>query len=76
MCEGFMSILWFGQNGGDELLKKFDMNVIPAWEKGYSGRGIVVGIVDTGIQTNHPDLASNYASFNRLIDGLTCKYWI
>lgn len=36
------------------------MNVIPAWRKGYSGKGVVVSILDDGIQTNHPDLAQNY----------------
>ena len=36
------------------------MNVVPAWKKGYSGKGIVVSILDDGIQTNHPDLAQNY----------------
>lgn len=36
------------------------MNVIPAWAKGYSGKGVVVSILDDGIQTNHPDLAQNY----------------
>jgi subtilisin family serine protease len=38
------------------------MNVIPAWRKGYSGKGVVVSILDDGIQTNHPDLAQNYVS--------------
>ena len=38
------------------------MNVIPAWRKGYTGRGVVVSILDDGIQTNHPDLAQNYVS--------------
>jgi len=42
------------------------MNVIPAWRKGYSGKGIVVSILDDGIQTNHPDLAQNYVSFPNL----------
>ncbi|XP_063234781.1 furin-like protease 2 [Bacillus rossius redtenbacheri] len=37
-----------------------DMNVVPAWRKGYSGKGVVVSILDDGIQTNHPDLALNY----------------
>lgn len=40
------------------------MNVIPAWRKGYSGKGIVVSILDDGIQTNHPDLAQNYVSIS------------
>lgn len=38
------------------------MNVIPAWQKGYTGKGVVVSILDDGIQTNHPDLAQNYVS--------------
>lgn len=46
------------------------MNVAPAWQKGYTGKGVVVSILDDGIQTNHPDLAQNYVStftFNALI---------
>lgn len=39
-----------------------DMNVIPAWEKGYSGKNVVVTILDDGIQTDHPDLIDNYVS--------------
>ncbi|XP_040577371.1 furin-like protease 2 [Lepeophtheirus salmonis] len=38
----------------------FDMNVKPAWKRGYSGTGVVVTILDDGIQMNHPDLISNY----------------
>lgn len=38
------------------------MNVAPAWQKGYTGKGVVVSILDDGIQTNHPDLAQNYVS--------------
>jgi subtilisin family serine protease len=34
----------------------FDMNVQPAWARGYTGKGVVVSILDDGIQTNHPDL--------------------
>lgn len=36
------------------------MNIGPAWQKGYTGKGVVVSILDDGIQTNHPDLAQNY----------------
>jgi subtilisin family serine protease len=32
------------------------MNVQPAWARGYTGKGVVVSILDDGIQTNHPDL--------------------
>eukprot|EP00096_Caligus_rogercresseyi_P011194 TRINITY_DN4331_c0_g1_i1.p1 TRINITY_DN4331_c0_g1~~TRINITY_DN4331_c0_g1_i1.p1 ORF type:complete len:661 (+),score=93.36 TRINITY_DN4331_c0_g1_i1:122-2104(+) len=38
----------------------YDMNVKPAWERGYSGKGVVVTILDDGIQMDHPDLVANY----------------
>ncbi|XP_064311982.1 furin [Phalacrocorax carbo] len=44
-----------------------DLNVRQAWEQGYTGKGIVVSILDDGIEKNHPDLESNYdpgASFD------------
>ncbi|XP_038058391.1 proprotein convertase subtilisin/kexin type 5-like isoform X2 [Patiria miniata] len=37
-----------------------NMNVEPAWEMGYTGKGIVVSILDDGIDYTHPDLAKNY----------------
>ncbi|KPU75290.1 uncharacterized protein Dana_GF19273, isoform B [Drosophila ananassae] len=58
---------WYlvSKNGGAK--DGLDMNVGPAWHKGYTGKGVVVSILDDGIQTNHPDLAQNYdpeASFD------------
>lgn len=38
------------------------MNVIPAWEKGYTGKNIKVTILDDGIERDHPDLQGNYVS--------------
>lgn len=29
-------------------------------QRGYTGKGVVVTILDDGIQPNHPDLATNY----------------
>lgn len=43
------------------------MNIAPAWQKGYTGKGVVVSILDDGIQTNHPDLAQNYVRNNYII---------
>nr|CAD7424203.1 unnamed protein product [Timema monikensis] len=48
---------WYLNGGAKD---GFDMNVGPAWQKGYTGKGVVVSILDDGIQTNHPDLAYNY----------------
>ena len=42
------------------------MNVIPVWKKGYTGKGIVVTILDDGIEKNHPDLKRNYVSVDQL----------
>ena len=44
-----------------------DMNVTGAWKLGYSGKGVVVSVVDDGLERNHPDLIQNYdpnASYN------------
>ncbi|XP_042893586.1 furin-like protease 2, partial [Penaeus japonicus] len=40
----------------------YDMNVGPAWARGYTGKGVVISILDDGIQHNHPDIAQNYDS--------------
>ncbi|KAJ3594058.1 hypothetical protein NHX12_006390, partial [Muraenolepis orangiensis] len=37
-----------------------DLNVKGAWELGYTGKGVVVSILDDGIEQNHPDLQQNY----------------
>lgn len=51
---------WYLNEGGRNGA---DMNVKPAWRKGYSGKGVVVTILDDGIQHNHPDLVANYDKF-------------
>ncbi|XP_061450800.1 furin [Rhineura floridana] len=53
---------WYLSNGNQR-----DLNVRDAWQQGYSGRGIVVSILDDGIEKDHPDLEANYdpaASFD------------
>lgn len=44
-----------------------EMNILGAWQRGYTGKNVVVTILDDGIERNHPDLAPNYdhlASFD------------
>lgn len=37
----------------------YDINVVPVWPD-YTGRGVIVGIIDDGMDESHPDLVSNY----------------
>lgn len=39
-----------------------DLNTKEAWAQGYTGRGVVVTILDDGIEKDHPDLIRNYVS--------------
>lgn len=43
------------------------MNVIPAWQQGITGKGVVVTILDDGLEYDHPDIEHNYVSFYRII---------
>ncbi len=36
-----------------------DLNVLPVWDE-YQGNGIVVGVVDDGVDASHQDLSANY----------------
>jgi len=47
--------MWY-LNRGNGL----DMNVEGAWAKNVTGRGIVVTILDDGLEKDHPDLLINY----------------
>lgn len=46
-----------------------DINVLGAWAMGYSGRGVRLAIVDSGVEIAHPDLAEgvDLASSHNLI---------
>uniref|UniRef100_A0A8C4GN93 Furin (paired basic amino acid cleaving enzyme) a n=1 Tax=Dicentrarchus labrax TaxID=13489 RepID=A0A8C4GN93_DICLA len=46
---------WYLYNGNHR-----DLNAKAAWQLGYTGKGVVVSILDDGIEKNHPDLMQNY----------------
>ena len=45
----------------NDLNPGVDANVAPAWEAGYTGSGVVIGIIESAAwQYDHPDLEANY----------------
>lgn len=41
-----------------------DLNILQVWKQGLSGQGIVVSVLDDGIEKDHPDLWANYVSLS------------
>nr|XP_030112657.3 proprotein convertase subtilisin/kexin type 4 [Taeniopygia guttata] len=37
-----------------------DLNILTAWSRGYTGLGVVLAVLDDGLEKDHPDLAANY----------------
>lgn len=44
-------------------------SVIPAWQTGASGKGVTIGIVDTGIDTANPEFTGRIAAASRDVAG-------
>ncbi|KAB0353934.1 hypothetical protein FD755_023372 [Muntiacus reevesi] len=62
------SNMWYMHCGDKNSRCRSEMNVQAAWKRGYTGKNVVVTILDDGIERNHPDLAPNYVSI-RMLDG-------
>ena len=53
-----------GNNWGADLIK-----APTAWNNGYTGQGIIVAVLDTGVDYNHQDLKNNIWSNSKEIAG-------
>ncbi|XP_072748578.1 neuroendocrine convertase 1 [Anoplolepis gracilipes] len=52
---------WYLQDAKTEkALPKLDLNVLPLYRRGITGRGVKIAILDDGLEYNHDDLRSNY----------------
>jgi subtilisin-like proprotein convertase family protein len=51
-----------------------DINADGAWDLGYTGQGVTLGILEGALQTNHPDLAPNYSSSASQSGGSTSSH--
>lgn len=48
---------WYFNRGASG---NYDMNVASVWKMGYTGKNVVLTILDDGVQADHPDLMRNY----------------
>lgn len=39
-----------------------DVNIRDAWARGLTGQGVVVGIIDDGVESSHPDLSEAFVN--------------
>uniref|UniRef100_A0A3Q2FDF8 Proprotein convertase subtilisin/kexin type 5b n=1 Tax=Cyprinodon variegatus TaxID=28743 RepID=A0A3Q2FDF8_CYPVA len=54
------SSMWYIHCNDDVHNCQSDMNIMGAWKRGYTGKDVVVTILDDGIERTHPDLLQNY----------------
>nr|CAH0100756.1 unnamed protein product [Daphnia galeata] len=43
-------------------LPRLDLNILPVYDMGYTGRGVTVVVLDDGLEITHTDIRNNYNS--------------
>ncbi|XP_030048181.1 neuroendocrine convertase 1 [Microcaecilia unicolor] len=52
---------WYLQDTRTTLSQhKMDLHVIPVWKQGITGKGVVITVLDDGLEWNHTDIMDNY----------------
>ncbi|KAG7499791.1 proprotein convertase subtilisin/kexin type 5-like [Solea senegalensis] len=54
------SSLWYIHCSDESKGCLSHMNIAAAWDRGYTGKGVVVSVLDDGIEREHPELKPNY----------------
>ncbi|XP_044031068.1 proprotein convertase subtilisin/kexin type 5 [Siniperca chuatsi] len=52
--------LWYIHSSDESKDCQSRMKIAGAWRRGYTGKGVVVSVLDDGIEREHPDLKPNY----------------
>ncbi|XP_069337038.1 proprotein convertase subtilisin/kexin type 4 isoform X5 [Eulemur rufifrons] len=51
---------WFSKQWYMNKEVQPDLNILQVWSQGLTGQGVVVSVLDDGIEKDHPDLWANY----------------
>lgn len=55
---------WHLNNANNLGGKNIDARLLGAWQRDWTGQGVVVGICDDGLEKNHADLSANFDAAN------------
>lgn len=56
-----------------DLEADIQINADDVWAQGIDGTGVNVAVLDTGIDTNHPELSDSIVGCESFVEGTTCE---